>query len=409
MFSNMSSQNQSQLQIPLSTKSGSSILSRPGDNENLILVFDTETTGLPVKSWDDYEPYYTTEKWKDGNLKYTRTHMIRDDITKLPVLDNYGKPTYKYVNKPIQISNPNMFPHVVQFSYILYDRRDNKVVKLFDEIVRLSDNIVITPESQAVHHISLEQTQGQHSDGNFNRTIDDVLNEFMEDFYKANIVVAHNIRFDRNIVLAEMHRLVIQTNNKNKSERFKKYMIDYYSNNKEYCTCDYGSDECKIDAMNKIGKPYYKMPKLNILFKHLFDYDVDTKKLHNSLMDVIVCFCCFYKLRYDINILRDKNIDIKVMEFIKYLTPPICCGCYPIFQPNQQAHMDKGGCLYQYIELNENDGKHDVIIIEKSDNIQEEEKQKEQIFKIKTIKNKLLLVKRRSDRYIKNPVLKYSK
>ena len=161
--------------------------------------------------------------------------------------------------------------------------------------------------------------------------------------------------------------------------------------------------------MNKIGKPYYKMPKLNILFKHLFDYDVDTKKLHNSLMDVIVCFCCFYKLRYDINILRDKNIDIKVMEFIKYLTPPICCGCYPIFQPNQQAHMDKGGCLYQYIELNENDGKHDVIIIEKSDNIQEEEKQKEQIFKIKTIKNKLLLVKRRSDRYIKNPVLKYSK
>jgi hypothetical protein len=23
-----------------------------------------------------------------------------------------------------------------------------------------------------------------------------------------------------------------------------------------------------------------------------------------------------------------------------------CPGCFPIFQPNQLAHMDKGGCLY---------------------------------------------------------------
>ncbi len=390
---------QSQLQIPVSMKSGSSILSRPDDNENLILVFDTETTGLPEKSWDDYEPYYTTEKWKDGNLKYTRTTMIRDEITKLPVLDNYGKPLYKYVNKHLLISNPNMFPHVVQFSYILYDRVTNNVVKIFDEIVRLTDNILITPESQAVHHISLEDTQAEHSDGCFNRTIDDVLDEFMGDFYKANIVVAHNMRFDRNIVLAEMHRLVIQMNNKDKSDRFKKYMMDYYSNNKEYCTCDYGGDECKIIAVNKVGKPYYKMPKLNVLFQHLFDYEVDTKKLHNSLMDVIVCFCCFYKLRYDVNILRDKNIDIKVMEYIKYLTPPKCSGCYPIRYANQQAHMDKGGCLYVEIKYDDYD---DEVIEEKTPNHKQAEESKE----VEADKEK---ERRRSSRYIRNPVLKYSR
>lgn len=26
-----------------------------------------------------------------------------------------------------------------------------------------------------------------------------------------------------------------------------------------------------------------------------------------------------------------------------------CSGCYPIFQPNQTAHMDPGGCLYEEV------------------------------------------------------------
>ena len=41
------------------------------------------------------------------------------------------------------------------------------------------------------------------------------------------------------------------------------------------------------------------------------------------------------------------------MEYIKYLTPPKCSGCYPIRYANQQAHMDKGGCLYVEIKYDD--------------------------------------------------------
>ena len=30
-----------------------------------------------------------------------------------------------------------------------------------------------------------------------------------------------------------------------------------------------------------------------------------------------------------------------------------CTGCYPIYQANQLAHMDFGGCLYQPLTLDE--------------------------------------------------------
>jgi len=35
-------------------------------------------------------------------------------------------------------------------------------------------------------------------------------------------------------------------------------------------------------------------------------------------------------------------------------TPSSCSGCYPVYQPNQLAHMDPGGCLWcSYAEENE--------------------------------------------------------
>ena len=406
MTSTMTTQSQSQLHFPLSTKSGSSILSDP-DEENIVLIFDTETTGLPEKSWDDYEPYDTTERWKDGNLKFTRMSMIRDETTRLPVMDMYGKPTYNYVNKPILASNPDMFPHVVQFSYVLYDRRQNKIIKMFNELVRLEEGVVITPGSQEIHHISLEQTQGQHSDGSYNPSIAEVIDEFMGDFYKADIVIAHNMRFDRNIVLSEMHRLCNRFKNSSSYKfRFEKYMSDYYSNKKEYCTCDYGGDECKIQAISKVGKPYYKMPKLNVLFQHLFNYELDTRKLHNALIDVIVCFCCFYKLRYGINILNDKNIDLKMREHIKYLTPSKCSGCYPIFCTDQRSHMDIGGCR-QYVEEQEEERVEVLEKVVQEEVVQVQEEEEEEI--VQKVKKDVLIENRRSYRCIKNPVVKYSR
>ena len=45
------------------------------------------------------------------------------------------------------------------------------------------------------------------------------------------------------------------------------------------------------------GKTYKKYPKLVELHNHLFNSVPEN--LHNSLIDVYVCFRCFYKLVYE--------------------------------------------------------------------------------------------------------------
>jgi hypothetical protein len=42
---------------------------------------------------------------------------------------------------------------------------------------------------------------------------------------------------------------------------------------------------------------------------------------------------------------RNLTLENDGIEFIK--VQQCCKGCFPIFQLNQLAHMDYGGCLYQ--------------------------------------------------------------
>jgi len=246
-----------------------------------IMVFDFETTCLPKNAWTDYS-LTPTNNMKTGHV--------------------------------IPASNEADYPHAVQLSYILYDTEKN-TAKIFDEIVRLTEGVIISPESEAIHHISLEKTQGKtrrvlnrytkHYRKQFNLTIDEIIRKFMSDFRKADIVVSHNIKFDRNILLVEMDRL------RQNKPIFNNYIQEIYTNKKMYCTAKNGAFVCKIAALNRFGKQYYKMPKLTVLYTTLFGKEnmLDVTKLHNALYDVVICLRCFIKMRYDIDI-YGKNTKI---------------------------------------------------------------------------------------------------
>jgi len=298
------------MQIPLSIKSASSITTLPNSSEEWVLVFDTETTDLPQNGWDDFEPYDTVEKWKDGNYKFTKSSMMRDNISNAPLLDQYGKPKYNYICKPVLATNPELYPRIIQFSYILLNRKTNET-KIVNKIIQLDEKAFLSPISEAIHNISMKMSRETDKNGYFiNPTIEHVLCEFMEDFNKANIIVAHNLRFDRNIILAELCRL------RTKNPIYEEYIKDFYHNKKEFCTCDFGTDICKIVAVSKVGKMYYKMPKLKDLYKHLFDIDIDETILHNAFVDVVVCLGCFYKIRYNKNISNVKNLNNMIRKCI---------------------------------------------------------------------------------------------
>jgi DNA polymerase-3 subunit alpha len=245
-------------------------------NDRFVLIFDFETTGLPKNSWEKYE-----------------------------IVTTYSTSKGIFVNP----SNEKDFPYAVQLSYILYDNLLHKS-KIVDEIIRLPEGVEITPESLAIHNISLAMTQGKNRKvknirtGRFRMkyhlTIDEVLLQFMKDFEKAEVIVSHNILFDKNMLLVEMDRL--RKLPEKKYSVFEKYISEIYYNKKEFCTAIHGKNTCKILSINKLGREYYKMPKLSFLYEYLFKETPDESKLHNALYDVLLCMRCFYKMKYDLDI-----------------------------------------------------------------------------------------------------------
>jgi DNA polymerase III epsilon subunit-like protein len=282
-------QKQKKEMIRPTNKGRNAIPEQMKDDERYVLVFDFETTGLPHESvqWDEYQ-IRDTHRW------YANGNPIRDPITGL--------------HAELPASDASKWPHAVQMCYIMYDRIEN-TAKVVNEIIRLEEDIEMSAASEAIHKISKEYACGRTKrvingatgcvEFVHHQDIGDVLRAFMIDFRKADVVVAHNMRFDRNILLAEMDRL-----RKRGIAEFDVYMNEVFDNKKEYCTANHGADTCRIVALNKYGKAYHKMPKLSSLYEYLFDQAPDETKLHDALIDTVICMRCFFKMRYDVDLVQ---------------------------------------------------------------------------------------------------------
>jgi len=211
----------------------------------LIMIFDTETTGLP------------------------KTKIIHP-----------GK--------------LNLWPHIVQLSYVLLDVEKQSFNKVQDSIISVGHGITIPEESSKIHGItqtiSLEQ----------GIPIEDALETFIDDFSKVSEIVGHNIEFDVNIVLVEAMRILQKLCDGEKhSNSVKKIrdFIDKFKQAKQFCTMKNSIDLCAIKKIGNDGKEYNKYPRLGELHQHLFGFV--PSHLHNSLVDVFVCAHCYWKMKYD--------------------------------------------------------------------------------------------------------------
>jgi DNA polymerase III epsilon subunit-like protein len=193
-----------------------------------VLIFDTETSGLP----EGKNPsIYETQKW----------------------------------------------PHIIQLSYIIYDSETNEIVTLEDDYISIGDNVVINQESEKVHNISREllSVKGipiEHALEKFNR--------FSE---MSDVLVGHNVSFDKRMVMVEGIRNKIRMN-----------IHD------TYCTMKNSVELCKIQRFWPNGDMYFKYPTLSELHDELFKKI--PKNTHNALIDILICMRCFVKieLRKDI-------------------------------------------------------------------------------------------------------------
>ena len=99
---------------------------------------------------------------------------------------------------------PDVWPFIIQLSYILYDTETNSV-KIFNKYIDIPDDVIITKGSIAVHHITKEKIANVPSENK--ATIKDALNEFFQVIKQADVVVGHHVIYDRKIVIAELLRL----------------------------------------------------------------------------------------------------------------------------------------------------------------------------------------------------------
>jgi len=211
-----------------------------------ILVFDTETTGLPIGK----------------NPSIITTHL---------------------------------WPHILQLSYILYDTDQNNILDSVDKIIKLPKGIYISKESENIHRISNKISQEKGVD------IKNELILFNDILSKCDLVIGHNISFDKRMIMVECIRNKVQHNFTKNTDR-----------KPEYCTMKNSVDLCKIVATGNNGDQYYKWPKLVELHKFLFNSIPDG--LHNSMVDVLACLRCYGKMNYDVDYLELsddlKNINI---------------------------------------------------------------------------------------------------
>jgi DNA polymerase III epsilon subunit-like protein len=213
-----------------------------------VLVFDTETTGLPG------------------------SRIINPDTLKL-------------------------WPHIVQFSYVIYDTELNDIVNSSDNIVRVKDEITISEESSKIHGITSEISKAKGI------SISIILNDFFDNLRNVDLLIGHNISFDINMVKVELLRLIYgNTLTVSESEiKNYKYNLHFFTNYKNIsCTMQESIDFCGIKANDKSGKEYNKFPKLLELHQKLFESIPNN--LHNSFNDILITLRCFMMLKYNIDL-----------------------------------------------------------------------------------------------------------
>jgi DNA polymerase III epsilon subunit-like protein len=207
-----------------------------------------------------------------------------------------------------KIMNPdtlNLWPYTVQFSYVIYDTNLNDIVVSSDKIVKLKDGITIPEDSIKIHGITNEISQKNGIN------IESIINEFFSHLRNVDLLVGHNVSFDINMIKVELLRLIYEAKIISENEvKECKYNLHFLTNYKNICcTLQESIDLCNIKAIDKFGKEYTKFPKLLELHQKLFESTPNN--LHNSFNDILVTLRCFMKLKHDI------DLNEKCIKFIK--------------------------------------------------------------------------------------------
>ena len=205
-----------------------------------------------------------------------------------------------------------LWPHIVQLSYLVFDTDLNNIIIQKDWIIKISNDIIIDEEVSKIHGITNEISSKKGID------LKKCFRQFLNDIEKVDMVIGHNINFDINIVKVELLRIIGSMRISQKIKmNYKKYLYSITNYKNYYCTMQESIELCSIEKTTTFGKKYLKYPKLSELHEKLFN--CTPNHLHNSYNDVLITLRCFIKLKYNTDIYIDCNQFKIITENINLL------------------------------------------------------------------------------------------
>jgi len=208
-----------------------------------VLAFDTETTGLP---------------------------------------SSYNAP----------LTDLSKWPYIVQLSFIVFDTASKEILDYTDHIIKLDTDVEITSSSIAIHQITMERSQ------KCGVPIQLALQEFSEAVKEVDIIIGHNIQFDKNIISIELHR----------NKMFNCLYRQSGEPVPEFCTMKKTVGLCKLSFANSPTAMGYKWPTLSELHSYLFNSN--PKGTHNAIADVMICLRSYVYLEHGYDIALDPQVKI---------------------------------------------------------------------------------------------------
>ncbi len=224
---------------------------------NRVLVFDTETTGVP--SSREMSPPFNLPAW----------------------------------------------PHIAQLAFVVFD---GGVRQSFCRLVRLPPDMLMPEDARQIHGLTTDECQREGVS-----LVNRALPALMDAWESCDLVVGHNVAFDVDMVTAALLRLLHQPQHQhynrassNARARWKRWLLAVRTT-PTFCTMRAGKGVCRLPSQYTTAD--FKLPKLVELHAHLFPSTATatatTKEKtnsepqwHDAGADVLACLRCYWYMEH---------------------------------------------------------------------------------------------------------------
>jgi DNA polymerase III epsilon subunit-like protein len=188
-------------------------------------------------------------------------------------------------------------PYLMQLSYIVYDTNERKIVKVYNKYIKQEVDIDFTSEAFKINNITKKDCETGVS-------VSEAIVEFYHDYMQVEKIIAHNVEFDKKVMIGEMirnHYNIVKLMDKSPYLPPTVTMFrDVYNENSNimlFCTMYSGKNITNITMEKSNGKgTFLKSPKLIELYQTMFNETPEN--LHDALIDSVLCLRCYIKMRF---------------------------------------------------------------------------------------------------------------